>query len=136
MTSSLSSSTAAVVLEKVMYRHKRGKRGWVRVAPMGGEGVDAAATLNPLSKGMTLTSFGSRGPALLAGCRGASVCGSFDFADGLFGVSAGGFAAPDGTRALAQVTARPGTRAAMSLFFAGPLPRRHSRWGGASSNPA
>jgi hypothetical protein len=43
-----------VALDKVMYRCRVGNKGWVRISPIGGEGQDAAATLNPL-KGASLT---------------------------------------------------------------------------------
>ena len=93
-SSSSSSSDAdptTVALEKVMYRHRIGSRGWLRISPIGGEGQDAAATLNPLSKGGALTSFGARGPSTLSRCEGAAACASYDFGDGLFGVSGGVF---------------------------------------------
>ena len=80
--------------EKVMYRCRLGSNGWWRVCPIGGEAQDAAATLNPLSKGASLTSLGGKGSSLLAGCRGPALCASYDFGDGLLGVSGGAFAAP------------------------------------------
>jgi hypothetical protein len=149
-SSSSSSSDAdptTVALEKVMYRHRIGSRGWLRISPIGGEGQDAAATLNPLSKGGALTSFGARGSSTLSRCEGAAACASYDFGDGLFGVSGGVFdrdgddgEGDDGEsgsengesgggktktrtrRALLQATARPGTRAAVSLAAAASSP--------------
>jgi hypothetical protein len=58
--------------------------------------------------------------------RGPALCGSYDFGDGLVGLSAGAFlgannggegatAGGEAPRLLAQATARPGTRAAVSL---------------------
>ena len=147
-SSSSSSSDAdptTVALEKVMYRHRIGSRGWLRISPIGGEGQDAAATLNPLSKGGALTSFGARGSSTLSRCEGAAACASYDFGDGLFGVSGGVFDRDGGEgddgdsgsengesgggktktrtrRALLQATARPGTRAAVSLAAAASSP--------------
>ena len=101
-----------------------------------GEGQDAAATLNPFSRpgrGVALTNLAAVGSPTLAECRGTALCASYDFADALFGVSGGIFSGEepfeDGgyeTRRLAQVTARPGTRAAMSLAVA-EGPRRGAR---------
>lgn len=119
-----SSTAPSVVLEKIMFRCRFGDNGWLRVAPLGGEGGDAAATLNPLSKGASLTGLGAKGSSLLAGCRGPAVSASRDFGDGLFGLSGGAFLGePDvgaghsgvGPKILAQATIRPGTRAAASL---------------------
>lgn len=68
-------TSPVVVLDKLMYRCRMGRNGWLRVAPIGGEGQDASATMNPLSKCATLTGFGARGSSLLAGCRGPALCG-------------------------------------------------------------
>lgn len=70
-----SASVPVVVLDKLMYRRRVGNSGWLRVAPIGGEGQDAAATLNPLGKGATLTGLGAKGSSLLAGCHGPALCG-------------------------------------------------------------
>ena len=125
-----------VTLEKLMYRKRVGRNGWIRLAPIGGEGQDAAATLNPFSpgRGVALTNLAAVGSPTLAECRGTALCASYDFADALFGVSGGFFSGEepfeDGggyqPRRLAQVTARPGTRAAMSLAVA-EGPRRGAR---------
>ena len=124
-----------VTLEKLMYRKRVGRDGWIRLAPIGGEGQDAAATLNPFSpgRGVALTNLAAVGSPTLAECRGTALCASYDFADALFGVSGGIFSGEEPwedagyePRRLAQVTARPGTRAAMSLAVA-EGPRRGAR---------
>lgn len=129
------SHAPTVTLEKLMYRKRVGRDGWIRLAPVGGEGQDAAATLNPFApgRGVALTNLAAVGSPTLAECRGTALCASYDFADALFGVSGGIFSGEepfeDGgyeTRRLAQVTARPGTRAAMSLAVA-EGPRRGAR---------
>ena len=132
----VSSHAPTVTLEKLMYRKRVGRDGWIRLAPVGGEGQDAAATLNPFSpgRGVALTNLAAVGSPTLAECRGTALCASYDFADALFGVSGGFFSGEepfeDGggyqPRRLAQVTARPGTRAAMSLAVA-EGPRRGAR---------
>lgn len=68
-------TSRVVMLDKLMYRCRVGRNGWFRVAPIGGEGQDASATLNPLNKGASLTGLGARGSSLLAGCRGPALCG-------------------------------------------------------------
>lgn len=122
----------SIHLEKLMYRRRLGPNGWLRVAAAGGEGQDAAATLNPFARGrgVSLTTLAASGSPTLNECRGTAMCASYDFADQLVGVSGGIFSGePDlsgddagkpGTepRRLVQVTARPGTRAAMSLALA------------------
>ena len=73
--SAATTPTPVVVLDKLMYRCRVGTNGWLRVAPIGGEGQDAAATLNPLSRGASLTGMGASGSSLLAGCHGPALCG-------------------------------------------------------------
>jgi len=132
-----------VTLDKVTYRRRAGADAWAKASIVGGEGADCAPALNPLSEGDSLTGLGARGARTLARCRGASVCVSREFRDGLVGAAVGAFGGvpvPEGPatgasggvvsgasggsprryrryppRAIAQVTVRPGTRAAASL---------------------
>jgi hypothetical protein len=115
------SNSASVVLEKLAYRYRLGHDAWVRFVMLGGEGHDAAATLNPTSKGASLTGFGSRGAAALARCRGPAVCFSRDARDGLVGFAGGAFfgdpsvRGSEKPRVMAQATVRPGASAAASI---------------------
>lgn len=128
-----------VTLDKVTYRRRAGADAWAKASIVGGEGADCAPALNPLSEGDSLTGLGARGARTLARCRGASVCVSREFRDGLVGAAVGAFGGVPGgapgasggvvsgasggsprryrypPRAIAQVTVRPGTRAAASL---------------------
>jgi hypothetical protein len=83
----------SIHLEKLMYRRRLGPNGWLRVAAAGGEGQDAAATLNPFARGrgVSLTTLGASGSPTLNECRGTAMCASYDFADQLVGVSGGIF---------------------------------------------
>ena len=125
-TSSLSSP--AVVLDKLVYRSRVGRDAWIRLAVRGGEGQDVAATLNPLSKGASISGLGSSGSSVLARCRGTAACASREFADGLVGLAAGVFLGdrasdPAATpRAMAQATFRPGTRAAAAISASAAAP--------------
>ena len=76
-----------------MYRRRLGPNGWLRVAAAGGEGQDAAATLNPFARGrgVSLTTLAASGSPTLNECRGTAMCASYDFADQLVGVSGGIF---------------------------------------------
>ena len=73
-----------VTLEKLMYRKRVGRNGWIRLAPIG-EGQGARATLNPFSpgRGVALTNLAAVGSPTLAECRGTALCASYDFADAL-----------------------------------------------------
>ena len=115
----------------------RGPDAWAKASIVGGEGADCAPALNPLSEGDSLTGLGARGARTLARCRGASVCVSREFRDASSAPpsarSAASRDAPGAReasfrrfrrlaaahryppRAIAQVTVRPGTRAAASL---------------------
>ena len=125
-TSSLASP--AVVLDKLVYRCRVGRDAWIRLAVLGGEGQDVAATLNPLSKGASISGLGSSGSSVLARCRGTAACASREFADGLVGLAAGVFLGdrasdPAATpRAMAQATFRPGTRAAAAISASAAAP--------------
>ena len=117
-------AAADVALDKLAYRRRCGPDAWVRVVLAGAEGHDAAATLSPTSKGASLTGLGTKGAAALAGCGGAAVCASVDAPSGVAGVAAGLFSGDPAVRgaarprAMAQVTVRPGSRAAASLAVA------------------
>ena len=113
-------------LDKLSYRVRLGRDAWAKVTFLGGEGHDAAATLNPTSKGASLTGLGAKGAAALSACKGPALCFSKDLNDGFAGF-AGGIFRGEGScdysemgsehspRALLQVTCRPGTRAAVSI---------------------
>ena len=121
-------ASPAVVLDKLVYRCRVGRDAWIRLAVLGGEGQDVAATLNPLSKGASLSGLGGAGSSVLARCRGAAACASREFAEGLVGLAAGVFLGdtvsdPAATpRAMAQATFRPGARAAAAVSASAAAP--------------
>ena len=124
-----------VTLEKLMYRRGSGAR-WMDQAGAD-RGRRARTPPPPSARSPPGAASPSRtsprvGSPTLAECRGTALCASYDFADALFGVSGGIFSGEEPwedagcPRRLAQVTARPGTRAAMSLAVA-EGPRRAAR---------